>query len=65
MRKFRSCGVGKHAAARIFERYPGRWTVRQQLANGAATAFWRQAIPYAFDEVEVAGEIIQSFTVAQ
>lgn len=65
MRKYRRYGVGTHAAAWIFEQYPGRWTVREQVANRAATAFWRRVIPCAFDEVEEAGEIVQSFTVGQ
>ena len=65
MRKYRRHGVGTHAATRIFEQYPGRWTVREQVVNRAAAAFWRRAIPCTFDEVEEAGEIVQSFTVGQ
>lgn len=62
MRKYRCRGVGSSAAAIIFEQLPGRWIVRQQLLNPAATAFWRRAIPYPFDEIEKDGEIVQSFT---
>lgn len=65
MRKFRRRGVGRYAAARIFERHPGDWTVRQQLANRAATTFWRRAIPYVFDEAEESGEIVQTFTAGR
>jgi predicted acetyltransferase len=61
MRKFRRPGVGKRAAAGLFQRYPGRWTVRQQVSNPAATAFWRTAIRYSFEESEHDGEIIQEF----
>jgi predicted acetyltransferase len=64
MRKYRRHGVGGQAAASLFERFPGRWTVREQLANPAATAFWRRAIRYRFDEYRLGGEIVQSFTVA-
>jgi predicted acetyltransferase len=54
--------VGAQAAASLFERFPGRWTVREQLANPAATAFWRRAICYRFQEHQQGGEIVQSFT---
>jgi predicted acetyltransferase len=64
LRKYRRHGVGAQAAASLFERFPGRWTVREQLANPAATAFWRRAIRYRFEEHERDGEIVQSFTVA-
>src|SRR5215475_7039915 len=64
MRKYRSRGVGAQAAAFLFERFPGRWTVRQQLTNPAATAFWRKAIPYPFQEHEQGAEIVQSFTTS-
>jgi predicted acetyltransferase len=62
MRKYRGRGVGARAAAFLFDRFPGRWTVRQQLANRAATAFWRKAIRYPFQEHERGAEIVQSFT---
>ena len=62
MRKYRHRGVGAQAAASLFDRFPGRWTVRQLLTNPAATAFWRTAIPYPFEEHERGTEIVQSFT---
>jgi predicted acetyltransferase len=62
MRKYRGGGVGAQAAASLFDRFPGRWTVRQQLTNPAATAFWRKAIGYPFQEYEQGAEIVQSFT---
>jgi predicted acetyltransferase len=55
-------GVGAQAAASLFDQFPGRWTVRQQLVNPAATAFWRKAIRYPFQEHEQGKEIVQSFT---
>jgi len=65
MRKYRRSGVGTYAAARVFERHEGNWTVRQQLSNRPATDFWRRAIPYHFDEAEESGEIIQTFTTSR
>jgi predicted acetyltransferase len=62
MRKYRHRGVGAQAAASLFDRFPGRWTVRQLLTNPAATAFWRTAIRYPFEEHERGTEIVQSFT---
>ena len=54
-------GVGAQAAGSLFDRFPGRWTVRQQLVNPAATALWRKAIRYPFQEHEQGTEIVQSF----
>jgi predicted acetyltransferase len=62
MRRYRRRRVGALAAASLFDRFPGRWTVRQDLANPAATAFWRKAIRFPFQEDEQGAEIIQSFT---
>ena len=50
LRKYRRTGVGSEAARKVLRRFPGPWTVRQQLANSAATKFWRTAIPYPFTE---------------
>jgi predicted acetyltransferase len=44
LRGFRRAGVGARAAVELFDRFPGRWEVRQLHANTAATAFWRKAI---------------------
>lgn len=44
MRKYRRHGVGGQAARRLFDMFPGRWEVRQEAANVAAQAFWRDAI---------------------
>jgi len=64
MRKYRRRGVGAQAAASLLGQFPGRWTVRQQLSNPAATAFWRKAIRYPFQEHEQGTEIVQSFIAA-
>jgi predicted acetyltransferase len=63
MRKYRRMGVGQHAATLLFKRFPGRWTVRQQVTNRPAIAFWREAIGVPFEEVERNGEVVQSFIV--
>lgn len=44
MRAYRRQGVGSHAALRTFEKFRGRWEVRQVRANEAATHFWRAVI---------------------
>ena len=44
MRKYRRQGVGRIAAATLFDRFPGQWRVRQILANVPAQAFWRSVI---------------------
>jgi predicted acetyltransferase len=62
LRKYRGRGVGAQAAASLFDRFPGRWTVRQQLTNPTATAFWRKVIRYPFQEHEQGTEIVQTLT---
>jgi predicted acetyltransferase len=62
MRKYRRRGVGRWMAAEVLARFPGRWQVRQQLSNPAATAFWRTAIPYPHGERVTSEEVIQEFT---
>ncbi len=44
LRKYRRIGVGRCAAGLLFERFPGRWEVRQLPGNTAATAFWLSTI---------------------
>lgn len=44
MRRHRRHGVGERAAGWLFDRFPGRWEVRQKADNHPATAFWRRAI---------------------
>jgi predicted acetyltransferase len=55
LRKYRRRRVGERAASWLFDRFPGRWEVRQRAENAAATAFWRRAIGRytgdRFDEV--------------
>ena len=63
LRKYRRTGVGRRAAADVLRRFPGRWTVRQQLTNPAATAFWRAALEYPVDERRTEHEIVMALTV--
>jgi predicted acetyltransferase len=44
MRPYRRKGVGSEAALAVFDRFRGRWEVRQIHANVAATHFWRAVI---------------------
>lgn len=44
MRKYRRRGVGFAAASAAFDRFPGRWEIRQRDENAAATAFWGRVI---------------------
>ena len=44
LRKYRRLKVGSHAAMCAFDRFTGRWEVRQMARNTMATAFWRQVI---------------------
>src|SRR5690242_16358626 len=54
-RTCRRRGVGAAAARALFERFPGRWEVRQADRNTGAQAFWREVIGRhaagRFDEV--------------
>ena len=63
MRKYRRSGVGVDAARAVFARFPGAWQTRQQFENPGATAFWRRAIPVAFDETEDAEGPVQRFVI--
>ena len=43
-RRHRGRGVGAEAARALFDRFGGRWEVRQTEKNVAALAFWRKVI---------------------
>jgi len=68
-RTSRRRGVGAAAAVALFDRFPGRWEVRQADRNTAALAFWRAIIGRntagRFDEVRHDGPgwrgTVQSF----
>jgi predicted acetyltransferase len=42
--KFQGKGVGRHAAEKFFDQFPGIWEVRQMVANQPAIDFWRRVI---------------------
>jgi len=44
LRAYRRHGVGRIAARRAFELFPGRWEVFQLRENVVAQAFWRKVI---------------------
>jgi predicted acetyltransferase len=44
LRRYRQRGVGEKAAGWLFDRYPGRWEVRQKAENVRAIAFWRRVV---------------------
>lgn len=73
LRSFRRQGVGRAAAFAAFDRFAGRWEVRQREENPAATAFWRRVIDaYTGGRYEETrwnrpdwSEIVQTFSTAR
>lgn len=63
MRKYRRRGVGMQAARALFARFRGEWQVRQVKQNRAATIFWREAIPVAFEEGATESGPVQRFSI--
>lgn len=43
-RRYRGRGVGDQVARALFDRFGGRWEVRQTEPNAGALAFWRKVI---------------------
>jgi predicted acetyltransferase len=53
MRKYRRSGAGESMARAMFDRFPGRWEVRELQNNLPAQAFWRAIIGrYTGDRLE-------------
>jgi predicted acetyltransferase len=44
IRRYQQRGVGEYAARALFDRFSGRWEVRQVDGNLQAQAFWRKVI---------------------
>jgi predicted acetyltransferase len=44
LRRHRRAGVGRQAAARLWDRMPGHWIVRVADSNAAALPFWSEVI---------------------
>jgi len=44
LRRYRRSGVGRAAACALFDRFKGRWEVRELIDNLPAQRFWRRII---------------------
>lgn len=44
MKKYRRRGVGKEAAMKIFDMFPGGWEISQWANNLPAQKFWKQIV---------------------
>ncbi len=44
IRRYRRSGVGQRAALLVWDRFPGRWTVRVSEGNTGALPFWNRII---------------------
>ena len=44
LRKYRRRGVGRQAAVRLFDMFPGPWEIAELASNVGAQAFWREVI---------------------
>ena len=44
LRRYRRQGVGSQMATELFDRFPGRWEVRERRENEQAISFWRRVI---------------------
>lgn len=42
--QFRTHGIGKTAAIKVFSKFPGKWEVAQLFGNDKAIKFWRKVI---------------------
>jgi predicted acetyltransferase len=70
LRRFRRRGVGRAAAFAAFDRFGGRWEIRQREESPDATAFWRRTIDEytrgAYEETRWVrahwSEIVQTFS---
>lgn len=44
MKKYRSCGAGTEAAAKIFDMFPGKWEISVWENNLPAEKFWEKVV---------------------
>ena len=65
MRKYRKLGVGKQAAHKIFETFPGGWEVSELPENLPSQTFWRNVIHQVtngkYSETVMQGRPVQYF----
>lgn len=57
LRRHRRSGVGRQAAFLLWNRFPGKWTVRVSLGNPVALAFWQSVIAEFTDGTATESEI--------
>ena len=66
MKKYRRKGVGKAAARKVFDTFPGGWEVSHWKSNLPAQSFWKQVIgEYThgkYDTFAAAGKEVVGFT---
>lgn len=43
-KEFRNQGIGKKAAYKLFDMFPGKWEIREMNSNPKAQAFWNKVI---------------------
>ncbi|QQG44662.1 MAG: GNAT family N-acetyltransferase [Candidatus Roizmanbacteria bacterium] len=48
--KYRKQGVGKEAAKKVFDLFPGKWEIRQLHSNPQGQIFWRKVIKEYIDD---------------
>jgi len=64
LRKFRGKGIGQKVAYTLFDRFRGKWTVRQLLDNLPASLFWRKIISqYTIDDYRESIEFIDKYGI--
>jgi predicted acetyltransferase len=62
LRRHRRSGVGRAAACALFDRFRGRWEVRELVDNLPAQSFWRRIIgDYTGGDFEDAGEYFERY----
>ena len=62
LRRYRRAGVGRRFACQLFDRFPGRWEVRELPLNTAAQSFWRRIIAdYTAGEFEDTTEYFPAY----
>lgn len=42
--KYQGQGIGRYVARMVFDKFPGRWTVRQLVSNIPAHEFWKKVV---------------------
>lgn len=56
IRKYRHGGVGRQAARLLWDRLPGKWTVRVAQGNRGALDFWRRTVAHAASGTAIESE---------